>query len=185
VLDPNNTDVMYLAGGDRIWRNSDLTAIPLFSQNTTSVNWSNLTNTVVSGQTITTLEISTTAANRLYYGTDQGNVFRLDNANNVSSTPTNVTGSNFPAGAYVYVSCIAVNPGNANEVMVVFSNYEIPSLFYSSNGGTSWADISGSLEQNPNGSGNGPSTRWASFCLSGVRPIILWAAAPASIPAQL
>jgi hypothetical protein len=35
------------------------------------------------------------------------------------------------------------------------------SLWYSSNGGSSWQNISGNLEQYSNGSGNGPSTRWA------------------------
>lgn len=165
VLDPNNTNVMYLAGGDRIWRNSDLTAIPLFSPNTTSVNWTNLANTVVAGQAVTALEISTTPANRLYYGTNTGNLYRLDNANNPASVPTNVTGGTFPAGAFI--SCIAINPANADQVMAVFSNYSVLSLFYSSNGGSSWTNVSGNLEQNPNGSGNGPSTRWASILNAG------------------
>ncbi|MBE0559173.1 MAG: flagellar basal body rod modification protein, partial [Proteobacteria bacterium] len=30
TLDPNNTNMMYLAGGDRVWRNTDLTAVPAF-----------------------------------------------------------------------------------------------------------------------------------------------------------
>jgi hypothetical protein len=45
--------------------------------------------------------------------------------------------------------------------MAVFSNYSIISLWHSSNGGDSWQNISGNLEQNPDGSGNGPSVRWA------------------------
>lgn len=37
------------------------------------------------------------------------------------------------------------------------------SLFYSTNGGTNWSAVSGNLEQNPDGSGNGPSVRWGSI----------------------
>ncbi len=37
----------------------------------------------------------------------------------------------------------------------------IISLWSSTNGGTNWTNISGNLEQNPDGSGNGPSCRWA------------------------
>jgi hypothetical protein len=160
LLDPNDTRMMYLAGGNRIWRNGDLTMIPLFSNSTTNVNWTQLTSTSVSGTTITALGISTNPANRLYYGTQDGRLFRLDNANSGNPFRTDVgTGKGFPADAYV--SCIAVDPAQANEALVVFSNYSVPSLFYTSNGGTNWINVSGNLEQDPDGSGNGPSTRWA------------------------
>ena len=43
----------------------------------------------------------------------------------------------------------------------MFSNYNIISLFTSDNGGSSWTNISGNLEENSNGSGSGPSCRWA------------------------
>src|ERR1043166_9174827 len=88
---------MYLAGGTTIWRNSNLTTIPLSSNNTTSVNWTQLTNSAVSGSTISALGISKTSANRLYYGTDNGKVFRLDGANSGNPSPTDIwTGKGFP-----------------------------------------------------------------------------------------
>ena len=169
ILDPNNTDMMYLAGGTSIWRNSDLTAIPLSSDNPTSVNWTHLTNTTISGTKISALGISTTTANRLYYGTsndffgtsNDGHVFRLDGANAGNPIPTDVTGLNFPVDANV--SCIAVDPGDADRVITVFSNYSVVSLFYTTDGGSSWTDVSGNLEQHPDGSGDGPSCRWASI----------------------
>ena len=82
-------------------------------------------------------------------------------------TPTavNITsgtaGSLFPSGGNV--SCIAVDPTNADNIMVVFSNYGVYSLYFSSNGGTSWAKVGGNLEATAGGSGNGPSCRWASI----------------------
>ena len=59
-----------------------------------------------------------------------------------------------------YVNCIYVDPANADNIIVVLSNYGVVSLWSSTNGGTNWTDISGNLEENPDGSGNGPSTRW-------------------------
>ena len=60
-----------------------------------------------------------------------------------------------------YVSCISVDPSNADNVIVVLSNYEVISLWSSNDGGANWTNISGNLEENPDGSGNGPSCRWA------------------------
>jgi hypothetical protein len=162
VLDPNNTKMMYLAAGTTLWRNSDLTGIPTGSQNATSVNWTELTNTTLTGANISAVAVSTTTANRVYYGTDDGRVFRLDAANSGNPTPSEITGSNFPA-VNPYVSCIAVDPTNADNAIVVFSNYNVISLFYTANGGTSWTDIAGNLEQNSNGSGDGPSCRWVAI----------------------
>jgi hypothetical protein len=158
ILDANNSKMMYMAGGSVIWRNSDLTQIPAYDQNPTSVNWTKLTNTQLSSGSVSALEVSISPANRLYYGTSEKKVYRLDNANTGNPTPTDITGASFPSG---YVSCIAVDPSNADNLLVVFSNYEVISLWYSSNGGSSWQNISGNLEQYSNGSGNGPSTRWA------------------------
>ncbi|MFH1942213.1 MAG: T9SS type A sorting domain-containing protein [bacterium] len=170
TLDPNNSKIMYVAGGDRVWRNSDLTGIPLPSYNTTSVNWTQLTNTIVTSAIITALGMSKVSANRLYYGTTNGQIYRLDGTNSGNPAPMDVwTGKGFPQGAYV--SCIMVDPTNADRVMVVFSNYEVQSLFYTTNGGTSWTNVSGNLEQNPGGSGNGPSCRWASMVHTASGPV--------------
>ncbi len=160
ILDPNNNKVMYVAGGKTIWRNSDLTVIPLFSNNTTSVNWSKLTNTTLlsSNAVISALAASKVPANKLYYGTSNGQLFRLDNAISGNPTPVDIgTNKGFPANAYV--SSIAVDPADANNVMVVFSNYSVKSVFHSTDGGVTWTDVSGNLEENPDGTGNGPSVR--------------------------
>jgi hypothetical protein len=46
-------------------------------------------------------------------------------------------------------------------VMVTFSNYGVKSIFYTSDAGASWTDVSGNLEENADGTGNGPSVTWA------------------------
>ncbi|HTP14069.1 MAG TPA: T9SS type A sorting domain-containing protein, partial [Bacteroidota bacterium] len=163
ALDPNNSNIMYMAGGSEVWRNSNLSTIANF-QNSTSTNWTGLTKTNLPGHDITAVGVSTTPANRLYYGTDSTRVFRMDNANVAtgSTNPTEITGGTFPADAYV--SCIAVNPKNADSAIVVFSNYTVLSLFFTANGGTSWSNIGGNLEENTaTGAGRGPSCRWATI----------------------
>ncbi len=159
ILDPNNTARMYMAGGTRVWRNDDLTGIPLGSNSTTAVNWTNMTNTNVAGSTVTALAVSKVPANRLYYGRSNGHVFRVDGANVGDPAQTDVTGGNFPSGAYV--SSIAIDPTNSSKVLVTFSNYLLISAYYSADSGSTWTAVAGNLEQNPDGSGNGPSLRWA------------------------
>jgi Secretion system C-terminal sorting domain len=62
-----------------------------------------------------------------------------------------------------YVECIAISPNSINEIIAVFSNYGVQSLWHSTNGGTNWTNISGDLEQNVDGSGDGTATTWATI----------------------
>jgi hypothetical protein len=165
TIDPNNNNIMYLAGGSSLWRNNDLSTIPMVNNyDSITTNWYNYPDTIplAGGVKITALAVSKIPANRLYIGTNKGKVYRLNNATtdtvfvNITST---TTGAIFPGAGFV--SCIAVDPTDADRIIVVFSNYQVYSLFYSANGGTSWKKIGGNLEQNFTGSGNGPSCRWA------------------------
>jgi len=159
VLDPNNQNIMYLAGGDIIWVNDNLTQIPGGSQQKTSVNWQNIPSSRISQGQVSALAASTFPAHILYYGTSTGKLLRISKANQDEPTVQDITPGNFPQNGYI--NCIAINKNNAEEIMVVFANYGVPSLFYSDNGGASYQDVSGNLEENPDGSGNGPSVRWA------------------------
>ena len=162
ALDPNNSNIMYLAAGDSVWRNSDLSGIPDTTTYATDVNWTVMGNTSIAADVVTALGVSRTPANILYYGTETGKVYRVNNANAGDPMPVDIW-SNKGLAHGAYVSCIAVDPDNANNVMLVFSNYNVISLFYSSDGGNSWNDVASNLEQNPDGTGNGPSCRWASI----------------------
>jgi hypothetical protein len=107
------------------------------------------------------------ATTRLYYATlrSTGNgvlesqVFRLDDAHTGDPVPRDVTGPGFPQGAYV--SCIAADPSDPDRLLVVFSNYTVRSLFFSADGGATWSAVGGNLEGRPDGTGDGPSVRWA------------------------
>jgi hypothetical protein len=155
ILDPNNTDVMYLAAGVRIWRNSDLSAIPNYSNDNTNVNWTTLNDSVDSQ--ISALTMCKLVPNLLYFGTAGGKLYRDDSVDIMSSKVTDITGQDFPSGGYV--TSIAVDPNDGDKLLVSFSNYNILSMFYSADGGQSWTAVAGNLEQNPDGSGDGPSIR--------------------------
>jgi hypothetical protein len=59
-----------------------------------------------------------------------------------------------------FVNCLAVHPDDADKVVAVFSNYAVYSIWYTTNGGTTWVKAGGNLEQGSTGAGNGPSIRW-------------------------
>ena len=171
VLNPDNGQMMFLAEGATVWRNSDLEGITLDGSTTTkSTNWTDLAPTMSPiidplVERITTMAMSTAGdANVLYYGTSDGRVFRIDDAHTatVGVSATEITGTGFHTG---WISDIAVDPTNSDNVLVVFSNYGIVSLWYSTNAGTSWTDIEGNLAGS-----DGPSVRSAAIVPGTITP---------------
>jgi photosystem II stability/assembly factor-like uncharacterized protein len=166
VLDPNDDNTMYLAGGKYLWRNNNLAGIPYAGNwDSISTNWVRFPDSVVgNGVKISAIAVSKSPANRVYFGTSSKRLYRIDNANSGTPAPVDITSYSgaaaFPPG---YISSIAVDPNNADHVMVAFSNYGVYSVFYTADGGTNWTKVAGNLETSLNGSGNGPSVRWVSM----------------------
>ncbi len=163
ILDPNNDNVMYLPVQNRIWRNRNLDEVPLFSNAPATVNWTNIeSSSTPDGSTISSLGISEfPVANRLYYGTSSGIVLRMENANIDNQPAVDITtGKGLPTG---FVNDINVDPSNADRVIITYSNYGIPSVFITEDAGDTWTNISGNLEENVDGTGNGPSVRSTAF----------------------
>jgi hypothetical protein len=167
VLDPNNNNIMYMAGGKYLWRNSDLSAIPLAGNwDSISTNWVKFNDSVPAiGATVTAVTACKTPANTVYYGTSKKNIFRVDNAHTGMPTPVDITSSTTGAifSSAGFVSCIAADPTDGNKIVVVFSNYGVYSMFNSNDGGSTWSKCAGNLEATSSGSGNGPSIRWLSI----------------------
>jgi hypothetical protein len=180
VLNPNNSDMMFFGSSKEdefrdennrllgfLWRNHDLTEIPDQSFNPTEINWNVLENTRVSGL-ITGLAVTTSnPSHRVYYGTgiiqdaaNVGRLFRLDDAHAGMPVPVDISSSAFPR---TDVTSIAVNPDDGDELLVVFGQHDVPSLFYSNNGGGAWVNVGGNLEQHPDGTGDGPALQAAAI----------------------
>lgn len=154
LLDPIDSRIMYLATTAGVWRNHNLLELPLQSQRAQTVNWTHLTN----GGYVSALAVSESPANLLYYGTADGFAFRVASANTApaGTQPVAISDAAFPANGYV--TSIAVDPRDGQRVLLAFSNYESPSLFYSTNGGEGWLDVEGNLA-----GPDGPSARSVSI----------------------
>ncbi len=168
IIDRNNSSLIYFGGGNSpsttgIWRNNN--AINA----TTTVGWTYLAGSDFGSASAKVSTISVSKANSsnvLYYGSDEGHIRKITNANSGGYTVSGDLNTGLPNG---FVSCIAIDPENSDKVLAVFSNYNIGSLWYSSNGGNTWTNVEGNL-----GGVNGPSVRWAEiFYVQSVMHIVL------------
>jgi hypothetical protein len=169
VLDPNVSTRLYYAAGtsgstSMIWRSDNA---PLARTDTL---WISLPATNVGAgigydRQITALGISKESSpNVLYYGTSDGMVMRAANIHTGAPTVTNVTPPGLNGGTALggFVRCVAVDPIDSNRALVAFGNYNFQSLWYTTNGGTTWTDVEGNLA-----GASGPSVRWATMFYAG------------------
>jgi hypothetical protein len=154
ILDPNESNTMYLTAGSYIWRNDSLDAIPLINDeyNAISLGWERIdqSSTITplsSTNYISALNMSKGNSDVLYYGTINGLVYKLSGLQTGTIVRENIKRSNMPSGAYV--SCIETNPFDDNEIFVTYSNYEVKSMFHTIDGGLTWTNISGTLRRKP------------------------------------
>jgi hypothetical protein len=163
VLDPTDNNTMYLAGGKYLWRNKNLRGIPLAGNNDSiSFGWTKGTDSIpIRNEFISAIGVSSTPAHRVYYGSTLKRLYRIDSADlSANLKPKDITALAFPSA---YVSCVAVDPRNADRLMVSFSNYNVYSIFNSEDGGKTFNKAAGNLEQFATGLGDGPSVRWLSI----------------------
>ena len=158
VLAPENQHVLYFAGGDVIWRNLNTSQIPLFLNEASSVNWEEMQATETGQSTISAISASYNPAGSVIYGTVDGRLFRINDASSTNYSVEEITSPVIQHGAYV--SCITFDKRDSKNLIIALSNYNINSLFYSEDGGDTFQNISGNLEEFPDGSGSGPSVRW-------------------------
>lgn len=160
TLDPTNNDIMYLPRNGEVWRNEYLPGADVGDLS----HWDQISSV---NTTITAITASEADPGVVYFGTSNGVIYRLDNAQIATSiTPQLVSSGITSAG---YTSCIAIDPTNSDRVIAVFSNYNIISLWLTEDAGQTWTPIEGNLKGTPDAGvppqlsyiSNGPSMRWA------------------------
>lgn len=141
-------NIMYASNGTNAIRRWDAA--------NTSTTSTVFTITDLGGGAASAFKVSPYTPNRVFIGSSNGRLIRLDNANTVTAATiaanvTNIRGAAFSTGN---INCI--NTGTSDNTLVaVFTNYGINNVFYSSDGGTSWSAIDGNLPDMP--------IRWAVF----------------------
>jgi len=174
-LDYADNNIMYMlykdaAGGpSKIKVHNSLKSINIDNTNATRNDWSTMNFTF--SRSITAMVSSrTNPKHRLYVGTSNGSIYRVENANTAGALVTPISDITGVLKG-TYVSDFAVHPEDADKVMVVFSNYNAYSIFYSEDGGDNWKTAAGNLEDElpdgipdaARGLGNGPSVRSAAI----------------------
>ncbi|HAA10223.1 MAG TPA: hypothetical protein DCE41_00450, partial [Cytophagales bacterium] len=139
----DNSDRMYCAANADQYIYSD----PASGSNP---GWS-LASVSFGGGQVSAVTTSPNTNNRVFFGIDNGRVYRVDNAQNGSSSTVTLISSGLPNG---YISNVAVGSSD-NELLVVYTNYGVNSVWYTSNGGSSWTSKEGNLPDMP--------VRWALF----------------------
>ncbi|MCB0442017.1 MAG: choice-of-anchor J domain-containing protein, partial [Flavobacteriaceae bacterium] len=134
----SSTNILYANGTTstpayRIYRYSNITG---------TASRTTLTNTMLDTYPIAFVA-SPFTNNRILVGTALGKIIRLDNAN---GTPT-WTDISMP-GQVGAVSDIRYGQ-TENDIMVTFHNYGVTSVWYTSNGGSSWVSKEGNLPDMP------------------------------------
>jgi PKD repeat protein len=113
---------------------------------------------------ISAMEVSKNNPEHLfYYGASSDSnkpiIYKLPDGHTETTGAIDISIPNVAEGAYLHN--ITVNPNDGNEIILVFSNYNITGLFHSTDGGENYTAVEGNLtgdEQEP-----GPSLRGATI----------------------
>ena len=161
AFDKNSDNIIYWGEGNQLWRNNSLSSIPYNnSHQKNDLGWHAFSDSLNLGVKISMIKTSIEPPNIVYYGTESKYIFRVDDAHVGDPSHTMIyPPQEVPISSYCHD--IAINSKNADEFILVYSNYNIYSLYHTKNSGISFTKIAGNLEQNNDGSGNGPSCRSA------------------------
>jgi len=96
----------------------------------------------------------------LFVGSVNGRLFKVTDAQD-SPTTEEIGSDDFPVA---YISCVAVG-GSEDTLLITFSNYGVPSVWETYDGGETWNDVSGNLPDMP--------VRWAIYHPDGSDQVML------------
>ncbi|MBM3432892.1 MAG: hypothetical protein FJX92_07850 [Bacteroidetes bacterium] len=102
------------------------------------------------GQNVSAVHVSPYTQNRVFFGMGAGRIVRADDAHTAAPTTTVIT----PTGATGYVNCVVTGSSDQN-LLAIYSNYNINNIWRSTDGGATWTACDGNLPNMP--------VRWALF----------------------
>ncbi len=144
--DEDNPNNVYFPSNDTIYRSTSITTT------TSTTGWSRLTgvDAAATGQiyAIATSRGTYTANSMMIFGTSGGKLYRLKNPAGADTTASveNITPSTLQTGSFI--KDISFNPRNHDTCMVVVSNYNVPSVFWTGNASATtptWQMVEGNL----------------------------------------
>ena len=158
LLDADNTNHLYYpTNAKKLYRTRNAAAIADGTIGDVTTGWEEMTGVAatLSGN-ISFMNVSRnvglgntayTASNAvriMYMGTDDGKVYRLTDPafGAVATVPINIS----PTGATGFVSSIASNPYDDKELLVTYSNYATPSVWYTADASVAtptWVNVEG------------------------------------------
>jgi photosystem II stability/assembly factor-like uncharacterized protein len=144
-IDPNNGPETMLAGGASLWRT--LNAANWKEVPGTPPTWTAIKGPI-SGTLISSIGVAPGNSDVIWVGYNDGEVWSTANGTTaipifVSKTPS------LPAWPGRMCTSIAIDPANANHVFASFGGFSSGNVWSTTDGGTTWTDISGGLPQAP------------------------------------
>jgi len=145
-LDPDNTENLYYASNNRIWRTTQASTV------TPAAGWTNMTG-ISANVTGNIMSLATTRGpynpnHNLFMGTNNAHLWRLTDPKNTAAgtAPIDITPGGITAGSTIIG--IAIGPRNGDTALCVVSNYNAISVFWTGNanaGAPNWRNVEGNL----------------------------------------
>ena len=148
-LDPDNTDYLYYSGYDRTTQLWSFFRLTNASAAVDGSGWGRFLSSDLYDirAYATTRGAYNSGSSKLYVGNSLGNIFRIDNPafTDLSTNPKQI----FTSAQFVTCTGLSVNPNNDNELLAVFSNYGIVSIWHTLDAGSdvpTWTIVEGNLD---------------------------------------
>ncbi len=164
-LDADNSTILYYADFNELWRNTRADTVPLSAASADRMKEMTGVAATIGSTNIRSIAASrgiyNNATSKLYIGTNNGKVFRIDDPRDadIATVPVEINmAAGMPAGA---IMGIGVNPRNADTIVAVYANYGITNIWFCGNATTAnptWTAIEGNLTL--------PSIRTAAIVIS-------------------
>ncbi len=139
ALDRINDVFFSYRSGLTVFRVANLATATTFTNDVLTID------TALQGEQVSWMKVSpyTTTSTTLFVGTNLGRIFKVTNANTAAYAVSSI---NPPiAGTISDIEFGA----NENEIIVTLSNYNLTSVFYTTNGGINWQSKEGNLPDMP------------------------------------